>query len=151
MKKKKAFIYVGHSNWGKSEALKQITDRDYRKKLVQIEGKWLFVRKMSNDDQADGLLKFVKKIPDSRHHNFILAYCPNHDRDSTAKSILDELEKSCELYFFVQETKFALSEQKIPESELSYLRKIGSVEVLKGKVKDVDRANAFRTLIENNL
>lgn len=145
--KKKAFIYVGHSNWGKSFALKQITDGSSHKKTIKIQNQWFWVRKMSNDDFSEGLLDFVRKITYNSYEYFILAYCPNHEGDHIAKSILDELKKQCDLCFFVQESKFSDPSMKITSQEISFLSKIGKVQILKGHHEDSTRANEFLKFI----
>jgi hypothetical protein len=145
---KKAFIYVGHSNWGKSFALKQITNGSSHKKTVVIKNKIFFVRKMSNDDNSSGLLLFSENIPSTWYQNFILAYCPNHEKDQGAMNILNSLQKSCELYFFVQESKYSNPSLSIPETEITYLQKIGKVQILKGHNSDTVRASKFHSFIE---
>ncbi|WP_353164396.1 hypothetical protein [Empedobacter brevis] len=47
---KKIFLYVGHSNFGKSFALKELTNGSSHQKSTLIDGKTFKVRKMSNDD-----------------------------------------------------------------------------------------------------
>ena len=144
---KKAFIYVGHADWGKSFALKQITDNSSRKKTVQINNKWVWVRKMSNDDDANGLLSFSKTIPSNGYKNFILAYCPKHEHDQGAMDILNTLQGSCELYFFIQEIKYSDPSQSIPTTQIDYLNKIGTVQILSGQNPDTVRAEQFLSFI----
>lgn len=148
---KKAFIYVGHANWGKSFALKQITNNNSRKKTVQINNKWFWVRKMSNDDDPAGLLSFSKTIPSKWYENFILAYCPNHDHDQGAMGILNTLQESCELYFFIQEIKYSDPSKLIPITEIAYLQEIGTVHVLSGHNTDTVRADQFRSFIKQHI
>ena len=155
---KKAFIYVGHSNWGKSFALKKITNNNNRVKSCIINGQNIFVRKMSNDDDSGKLLQFVKMIPLKWQKNFIIAYCPKHDNlvegkitkeIEEAKVILEELNKSCELYFFVQEEKYNNPQMKISPEELKYLDQIGKqLFILNGQNPDITRAAAFEQFIQ---
>jgi hypothetical protein len=148
---KKAFIYVGHSHWGKSFALKHITEGNPFKKTVKIKGIWFWVRKMSNDDKPDELLIAVEGIPESWYDNFILTYCPSHLKDEQAMEILNSLSASCQLFFFVQESRYNNPSEKIEEHEIAYLRTIGVVEILKGRHEDTARANHFRRFITGNL
>lgn len=154
---KKAFIYVGHSNWGKSFALKKITNNSSKTKSCNINGKHIFVRKMSNDDDSNKLLKFVKDIPGKWENNFIIAYCPKQDdlnliKGKEAKLILDELKISCELYFFVQEEKYNDPQRKITSTELKYLYQIGKqVFILKGHNPDSIRSSAFENFIKQHI
>ena len=144
---KKAFIYVGHANWGKSFALKQITNGSSHKKTVKINNKWVWVRKMSNDDDSEGLLNFVNSIPTNGYNNFILAYCPNHGYDQGAMEILNSLQQSCDIYFFVQENMYSAPSNIIPASEINHLQQIGTVQILSGKNADSVRANEFLAFI----
>jgi hypothetical protein len=148
---KRAFIYVGHSNWGKSFALRVITEGNAYKKTVIIKGLWFWVRKMSNDDKPDELLTAVEAIPESWYDNFILTYCPNHLEDGQTMEILNILSSSCQLFFFVQESRYSNPSEKIEEHEIAYLRTIGMVEMLKGKHEDSVRANRFRRFITEHL
>ncbi|WP_294296520.1 hypothetical protein [uncultured Chryseobacterium sp.] len=155
---KKVFIYVGHSNWGKSFALKKLTNNSSKVKRCTINGKHIFVRKMSNDDDSGKLLQFVKKIPQKWQKNFIIAYCPKQDhlaggqetaKIKEAKDILNELHKSCELYFFVQEEKYDDPQEHIALQETQYLYQIGKqVFILKGQNKDSVRAFEFENFIK---
>lgn len=60
--KKKVFLYVGHSNWGNSFVLKNVTYNNSRIKKKMLFGKEFRVRKMSNDDDEQKLLSFVKTV-----------------------------------------------------------------------------------------
>ncbi len=148
---KKSFVYVGHSNWGKSFALKQLTQGSSRIKIATIKNQLVWVRKMSNDDQPEGLLEFVKSISKNWYTNFILAYCPNHESDELAMAILKVLQDSCELYFFIQESKYDNADAKIKQQEMNYLKKIGTVKIIKGKQEDKDRAKRFLSFIEQHI
>jgi len=145
---KKAFIYVGHSNWGKSFTLKEITNGNPFKKTVQINQQWVWVRKMSNDDTAVGLLNFAKTIPNLNYQNFILAYCPNQNNDQMAMDILNELQQHCDLYFFVQEEKFGNSNVKISTQEITPLNNFGTVQILTGQNNNIVRAQEFHKFIQ---
>lgn len=149
---KKAFIYVGHSNWGKSFALKKLTQNSSKVKKCNVNGKHIFVRKMSNDDDSGKLLKFVKDIPRKWQKNFIITYCPKQDdliKGKEAKLILDELKTSCELYFFVQEEKYNSPQDKITPQQMQYLHQIcKQIFILPGQNQDAFRASSFENFIK---
>jgi hypothetical protein len=150
---KKAFIYVGHSNWGKSFTLRRLTNNSSYVKTININNKWVWVRKMSNDDKPQELLDFVNSIPSNWYQNFILAYCPTHENvnNRIARRILNSLQQSCQLFFFVQERMFSDQSQIIPEPEISYLREIGNVQVLQGHSGDSIRSARFLDFIRENI
>jgi hypothetical protein len=144
---KRAFIYVGHANWGKSYALRVVTHRNKDTKVINLNNKQVRVRKMSNDDQEIAMQTFVDHIPASQFDRFILAYCPTHDTVAGAMAILNSLQRYCELVFFIQESKFKNPTLLIPASELVHLRSIGRVHVLSGNHPDTTRAARFLSFI----
>lgn len=148
---KKAFIYVGHSHWGKSWTLRVLTNGKKDKKTFVLEGIWFWVRKMSNDDEAEGLLGEIMKIPASWYDHFVLAYCPSHLTDDLAREILEELGIHCKPHFFVQDQRFGHPSRRIPEEEITALREIGVVEVLSGQHEYTVRAARFLKFIQRHL
>ena len=149
---KKVFVYVGHSNWGKSLTLQQITDGVAKKQQATIKDQHFWVKKMSNDDDAESLKKFAKYIyPSKWQTHAIIAYCPNHEKDNEAREILDTLAGYAELYFFVQETKFNRPQSQITTAEIAHLHTIGIVEVLTGHHKATVRAERFLQFIESHI
>lgn len=148
--KKKVFLYVGHANWGKSEVLRNITDDNSRKKIINIKGELFRVRKMSNDDDEKKLLEFVKTVAHSYYEYYIIAYCPKQEISKRAKEILDILRLSSELFFFVQKKQF-LSEEEITSIEIASMKKYGQVQVLEGKMEFNLRAKKFINFISECL
>jgi hypothetical protein len=157
--KKKVFIYVGHSNWGKSMALKLLTGGSSRKKIANISNHIVRVRKMSNDDDGQGLLDWVKGIPQSFYNRFIIAFCPKYpsfDQESTAEQnvsldILLELQMTNELYFFVQKEKFNDSTQQITQDEINWMSNFGIIKILSGQNPDTIRAIEFENFIKTHI
>jgi hypothetical protein len=156
---KKVFIYVGHSNWGKSRALKIITQNDSRKKTVQIGQYNVRVRKMSNDDYGIGLYDWVKTFPTQHYQRFIIAFCPKvtpltedaTEEQNIALDILLELQKTNILYFFVQEEQFNLPQNKITQQEINLISNFGTVHILSGQNPDTIRATEFENFITLNI
>lgn len=93
------FLYVGHDGWGKSETLRKITENDKKKKIVTITDQQFFVKKMSNESK---LLKYAKSVDKSKYDNHVLAFCPNQLERFDSLIILRTLEKSNDLYFYIQ-------------------------------------------------
>lgn len=153
---KKVFIYVGHSNWGKSRALKIITGNNSHRKTVQIAQHNVRVRKMSNDDDGKGLYDWVKTFPRQTYDRFIIAFCPNispisedvTQQQNVALDILIELQKTNTLYFFVQEDKFNFPQDKITVEEITWLRTFGTVETVSGQNPDTTRAAEFNKFVK---
>src|SRR5687768_10529410 len=99
-----AFLVVGHSNWGKSQTLRVLTDDDYKKRRMTIDGTQFFVRKMSNDDDRDGhppFLDFAHALRPASKPHVIAAFCPTFGENESGHEILDTLRKRYELFFFV--------------------------------------------------
>ena len=147
---KKIFLYVGHSNWGKSEVLKSITDGNHRKRKVDISGKKFWVRKMSNDDYEVGLLEFSKKISSLNYTHFLVAYCPRQAESKRAKEILDNLCSAGELFFFIQRKQYGKNKE-ISNNEIAYLKDIGSVRILEDEFEFSERAEKFLEFISDNI
>ena len=145
---KKAFLLVGHSNWGKSETLYQLTDRNRRKKYFQINDEWFFVRRMSNDDNEESLEKFIKSAWKYKCH-LIMAFCPTFEKGK-ASALLNELSKRFEINTFVLTHKYG-GNDSITSKEIKALAKYGIVEELKKKQEATQRAKAFKAFIVDNL
>jgi hypothetical protein len=155
----KVFVYVGHSNWGKSMALKVLTNNSSHKKRIQVGHHIVRVRKMSNDDYGQGLLNWVRAFPYQNYEKFIISFCPKLppiEGEATAEQtialdILTVLQRSNELYFFVQKEKYNSPVNFITENEINGLRVFGTVEVLYGQNNDIARANAFLNFITQHI
>lgn len=151
--KKKCFFLVGHSNWGKSYTLVQLTGGSSRVKHTIINGTSIFVRKMSNDDDSRKLLNFVKNDIDNKN-NIIIAFCPSFASEERAQNSIEILEtlkdKGFESYFFILHNKYNSAEQ-ISADEIEKLKEYGECEVLIGnKISEV-RAEEFKKFIINHL
>ena len=102
MSKGKAFVIVGHNDWGKSKTLYQLTHKVWQVKWIEIKSTWIFIKRMSNDDIADGLYDFLNKIEIDVKKNIIITLCPNfNDPDRRTKKILNLLCNKYIPYFFV--------------------------------------------------
>lgn len=156
---KKVFIYVGHSNWGKSRTLKIITGNNVHQKIVKIGNYNVRVRKMSNDDDGQGLYNWVRTFPTSPYDRFIIAFCPKlppiteeaTDEQNTALDILIELQKTNILYFFIQEEMYNSPNNVITQAEINWLRTYGTVQVLPNQNIDTVRAHEFYNFISPNI
>uniref|UniRef100_B8HQM8 Uncharacterized protein n=1 Tax=Cyanothece sp. (strain PCC 7425 / ATCC 29141) TaxID=395961 RepID=B8HQM8_CYAP4 len=153
MKKGKAFVLVGHKQWGKSRTLKSLTNDSRYVKKITINDQQLFIRRMSNDDEPESLMQFVRKLNTQRCTNVILTLCPNfHDssRHQTL-SILDELSKKYELFFWILRFKYA-SDEMISDDEIRNLNKYGEVEVFtREQPQSTERAEEFKAFVSNRL
>lgn len=146
----KAYLIVGHSNWGKSKTLKQLTSNSRRVRYFSISGEDFFIRRMSNDDFEKKLLKFVTDATKYKR-NLIIAFCPAFDKSRESKKILDILSKDFTLFFFVLKHKFG-SDLTISKNEIDVLRKYGDVSVFnKRNEEDKIRALSFEKYITKNL
>ena len=154
--RKKVFIYVGHSNWGKSMALKMITGGSSRIKTANISGHIVRVRKMSNDDDGKGLLDWVTDIPRINYQRFIIAFCPNFPPTSGEATkeqnrgldILLELQKTNDLFFFVQREQFNNPTNLISQDEINWMSNYGIVQILSGQNPNATRATEFENFIK---
>ena len=148
---KKAYILVGHSNWGKSYTLKELTGNNSRQKYTNINGTNISVKKMSNDDSSFGLLNFIKQKTLNKQ-TIIIALCPSfEDKNKKTIEIIEELKsKSFSCYFFILSEKYT-GIGKIKDEEINELKKYGTIEILTGKLDSLVRASKFKEFIEKHL
>lgn len=147
----KAFIVVGHSNWGKSATLKALTGGKIQIRYFHIAERKIFVRRMSNDDFSEKFREFCETL-DPIERNYLLAtLCPDFDdpRKHTAVS-LEILKRKYRLHFFVLRYKFDKRAQ-ITEKEITKLSHYGSVFSYEKKSEPMERANALREYIKANI
>lgn len=149
MKKGKAFIIVGHENWGKSRTLYSLT-KSHHKGWFEIHGIWFFIRRMSNDDKPKELLTYVKNTVPTTKPFIIITLCPSFKVawKNTTK-ILQILESKYELFFLVIKKKYINSEE-ISEDEINNLKKYGIIEIIENKIEDIKRAKRLQRFIYNN-
>jgi len=152
MKKEKAFIVVGHSNWGKSKTLCSLTEEIWQKKYINIKGYEIKIKRMSNDDISfKEVIDFLNKLDSKKNPVIIITLCPNFvDKSKGTIEILDLLLTKFKPYFWILKKSYN-STQEVKDEEIDRLRKYGCVEVFT-KVDDSNiRAKEFRRFIENNL
>jgi hypothetical protein len=146
----KAFLIVGHSNWGKSQTLRKLTSNSRRIKYFDISGANFFVRRMSNDDDEKKLLKFVSDATKYKM-NLIVAFCPVFDKNRESRKILDILSKDFSLFFFVLKHKYA-SDLTISDDETNVLRDFGDVSLYNKRNEAAkSRAKAFGNYIDQHI
>lgn len=152
MNSPKAFVVIGHSNWGKSRTLRQLAGGSRHRAWILLKGGiWIFIKRMSNDDIPDDLLAFVRRLDPNKKVIIIIALCPDFENSSKkTQLILDLLNKKYSIFFFVLKNKYDGDDQ-ISETEINTLRKYGKVEVFGPKSEDTIRAQSLRRYVEDNL
>lgn len=148
MTKYKAVFVVGHANWGKSVTIRALTGGLHR--YVTIDDVEFHIRRMSNDDDPDGLVDFIGSVEPENHPNLLIALCPNFtDRAAMTEHILATLRrKGYRLFFFVLERQYG-SERCVLPSQIARLRTFGRVEVYSGNAQSEVRAGQLRTFISD--
>ena len=138
----KAFVIVGHEDWGKSFTINRI--REKNKRYCDLLGRIFWVRGMSNDDKAKQYHDFIKKINPTRKPLIIATLCPNfnkHNRLTT--KILDIMHEKYKIYFWVMRYKYKANDT-VKEEEISELRSYGIVNIYRGRGEDKVRAQEFK-------
>lgn len=148
---KKAFAVVGHSNWGKSRTLKALTDGTHQFRWWEINYRCFLIKRMSNDDDSDALLDYVKGLT-TDDDSLIFALCPNFDDDKRRTvPILNELARQgYQLYFWVIEKAYN-RDQKIVPAQLNALREYGKVQIESKKLEASSRAKELLTFIKAHI
>src|SRR3972149_11354391 len=156
MPKGKAFVVVGHRNWGKSRTLKALTDGSSHLQTLTIKSFDFYIRRMSNDDVPERLpnqfADFVENLDPNLYPYLIVALCPNFtDPLPKTTTILRELAKKYQLFFFVLQHKYG-RDKEISGAEIEKLKRFGKVKVFSMKNAEADvRAKEFRAFIESRL
>jgi hypothetical protein len=146
-KMRKVFVLVGHSNWGKSMTLRALTSGNRYITIKPIGGHHFFIRRMSNDDNAESLLDFtINKLGNKDY--LIMTLCPTKLKKRFTLSILRNLRRSHnEIYFFVLKYKHNGLEQ-ILDTEINMLSPFGTLEIYTTVAPAPTRAAAFRKFVE---
>jgi len=150
--KGKAFIVVGHSNWGKSYTLNSLTGRRHK---ILINEKWLKVKKMSNDDipkGPGGLLDYIERSIVSDYFYIVIALCPNFENANRLTiQILQTLSTKYDLFFWVMRERYHDRDTQVTEDQINRLKQWGTVEIFEGQAEDTVRATSFKKFIEQHL
>jgi hypothetical protein len=148
MERGKAFLVVGHKHWGKSRTLKALADESFAR-YISIADKWLFIRRMSNDDKPDEFRDLVRTLNPVDKENVILAFCPVFD-EGDAEATLRDLHRHYNIFSFVIRHAFDRKRQ-ITGDEIAALRHFGDVELFEEYGEASDRADSLRIFIEQHL
>ncbi len=141
----KAFLVVGHKNWGKSRTLRSLTGENAHVQWVPIAGQRLFVRRMSNDDQPEGFDEFVCSLDPAKKKNVIVAFCPVFE-DGDAGALLRKLSEGFNIFSFVIRHAFD-GKREIDQVEIDALGRFGPVKCLEHRGDAPLRARALRDFI----
>ncbi len=150
MSKGKIVFVVGHAHWGKSQTLRALTNDDFRVRKIGIGGEEFFIRRMSNDDQPEGYIKFMQSVYPATKPNLIATLCPNfHNPDAATESILSTLRANgYKMFFWVIEHQYG-NVGAVTAKEISRLRKFGKVEIFSRKFEATARAKNFKRFVSS--
>jgi len=158
--KPKAFLVVGHSNWGKSLTLIALTNNDWRVRRFIIGKHEFYIKRMSNDDSPRSLCTFVDRVDPDEKPYILATLCPSFigiskSADNPAKrteEILKTLSKKYDIYAFVLTERWKSCEC-ISTAEINKLatccKKI--VEVASKNLEAKGRAKRLKEFILENL
>jgi hypothetical protein len=126
-KVKKAFILVGHENFGKSKTIVQLTGKknsSFDDDIVKERSLFLF--RKSNDDKGEGLLTCLKGAIEKGAEYMLIASCPVFNRNETdngnTREILKTLQESgYEIYAFILKESWNAT-QRIEDADLAALK-----------------------------
>jgi hypothetical protein len=153
--RKKCFILVGHSHWGKSKTLEALTGKDLGRHLKieaideQLEA---YVRRISNDDDEDALLKFSADLALRIKQDYlILTFCPKISASEKCQAILSNLKSVYDLYFFVLMENYQQT-LHITDEEIALLEKYSpEIQRLYGHHEQDERSKQFADYISKKL
>ena len=108
------------------------------------------MKRTSNDDDPESLLRFVREIDSQRRPLQILALCPSFSEEPKKKLILELLQKKYTIFFFVLRKIWDGSDE-IDSNDIQTLREYGTVEVLTEQTEFKQRGKAFRKFIKKHI
>jgi hypothetical protein len=148
---KKAFLLVGHENFGKSRTLVELTESKNSLR-TSIGNKDFALKRKSNDDIGEELLNYVKDILKNKDYEYLLAcFCPNFtDSNKCSMKILETLKKECELYSFVLMKQFGRN-KFVSQDEIESLKKYSNVLRYSASEDARERADALAKYIKKNI
>jgi hypothetical protein len=151
MAKGKAFLVVGHKNWGKSTTLKALTGGSRYERKWRIGSAEFFIRRMSNDDDPKDLNKLVKRLDPDDTPRLIATLCPTFNDRHLLPLLLDTLatlKRKYELFFFVLRHKCQNAKKTIPDDEIEKLERYGIVKIFSPEgAKPQAIARRFRSFV----
>lgn len=147
MPRPRAFLVVGHKNWGKSSTLHALSGG--RQRSTQVTGIDVRVKRMSNDDDDTGLAKYFKQLRPHVETRVLAAFCPHvTPPDLSGIRLLSILQPSYDLYFWVQVHSYG-DGRTIAPAEIAALRGWGTVHEYRGQAQAAQRAMDLKTFIAN--
>jgi hypothetical protein len=155
MSRGKAFLVVGHKNWGKSSTLKALTDGSRHPRTWVIKSVAFLIRRMSNDDFPESLIKLVSGLDPDVVPNVIATLCPTFNDKKALPALLETLNilrSKYQLFFFVLRHKGSNPDATIPDDESEKLERYGLVEIFQPEgAKPTAIAEAFQRFIEQHI
>jgi len=148
MSKSRIVFVVGHSHWGKSQTLRELTAGNHRVRRTAIDRSEFFIRRMSNDDRLREYLRRMGSLDPASWPYVIAALCPRFDGANSIEDLLDELRtRGYRLFFWVIEQQYGKPENSVSSGEMQELRRFGRVEVLVGQHEAASRAKKLKAFI----
>ena len=150
MSKPKVVFVVGHSNWGKSQTLRALTGGSHRIRRTEIAGIEYFIRRMSNDDQPKGFVKWMKAMHPDRWPQILAALCPDFDNPAkdTAGVLQSLRDNGYKLYFWVLRSQYG-TDNRISSTDISRLRSFGKVDIFDEIAEANARAKRFKAYVKD--
>jgi len=145
MSKGKIIFVVGHSNWGKSKTIRELTNGSYRIKYKNFFGKHFFIRRMSNDDRPGNYKKFMTSLK-PKDKQFILAtLCPNFEiENEITEQVLNSLrQNNYKMFFWVIKNKYG-SQDIVKQKEIEKLRSFGDIFVYEKEEEAFERSQNLK-------
>jgi len=147
---KKAFLLTGHRNWGKSYTLSDPAFAGKNRHII-INGEYVVIIKMSNDDQKEWLLEAIKNYKDKSY--LVIAFCCNFEEGFFTVEILETLkEYGYKVFSFVLKHQYNNPDNAVTNEEIEKLKKYATEEIYSVKKAKSDvRAIAFKEYLEKNI
>lgn len=131
-----AFLVVGHRHWGKSRTLAALGHG--RRGRVQVVGRDVFIRRMSNDDKPESYADFISNLDPRSKPIVVLAYCPE---PGSEPKLLKALARKYSLHFWIMEQSYT-DRRKVSPGETAVLRTLGKAHLYEQKGEEAKLRSA---------
>jgi len=141
----RAFFVVGNEDSGKSSTLKELTGGVTQTRYIQIGGRRVFIRRMSNDDVPVSWELFIKSLDPKEKPDVIVALCPTEG----ALPFLQILQKrGFTLFFWIIRRRCNGESGDLTEVEIGRFKGLGLIEFCHQPADPSKRAAQLKKFVE---
>jgi hypothetical protein len=140
-----AFFVVGRAGWGKSHTLRSLTRGNTHVRWKKIAAKWVFIRRMSNDDLTAEWKDFINSLTPEEKPYLIIAACPTRD----VVAFMEKLRgRGYTLFFWIVRHCSEDRSQLMEDEEIARFRALGEIAFCQQPADREQRARQLESFIQ---